>query len=439
MFKKNKPFILLIYVLIFINPFYTFCQNDTLHKKKEKKVQQLDVFNLFMSKKAHEKLNESNLYAKKDKLYIAAFPFVGYNPALGFCVGFTFNPAIYFGDVKHTPISSFAINGCYTAKKQILLSIRSNIYTNNADIILKGDWRYYCYSQATYGLGSDISTKDTNVFHVSTGDLGYIVSNSNYMMKFNYIRIYESIYKKIKDKFYLGLGFNYDYYYDIVDYRLNLDTTPIQLTAHYDYCIRNNFSYTKYTLSGINISAMIDSRDNSIRPTKGVYFNSTFRFNPTFIGSSQNSTTLNIEFRTYLRLSKRNPAHLIAFWSLNNFQLLGRTPYLDLMSIGWDTYNRSGRGYVQGRIRGVNYMYGEVEYRFPISPYSRILSGVVFVNASTTDNDTKTIKLFNDIAPAAGAGLRIMLNRKSLSNLTIDFGFGKDGSKGLFLNVNETF
>jgi len=33
----------------------------------------------------------------------------------------------------------------------------------------------------------------------------------------------------------------------------------------------------------------------------------------------------------------------------------------------------------------------------------------------------------------------VMLNKKSKSNVTIDMGFGLNGSKGLFLNINEAF
>jgi len=114
-------------------------------------------------------------------------------------------------------------------------------------------------------------------------------------------------------------------------------------------------------------------------------------------------------------------------------------PYLDLPAIGWDTYGRTGRGYVQGRIRGVDYMYGEVEYRFPISPKTHVLSGVVFFNATTCNNDDNSQQLFEYIAPGAGAGLRVMINKKSNSNLTVDMGFGLNGSRGIFLNINEAF
>jgi outer membrane protein assembly factor BamA len=199
------------------------------------------------------------------------------------------------------------------------------------------------------------------------------------------------------------------------------------------------FNPEGYTASGIVLSVLYDSRDNSIRPVKGIYAVFAPRFNFDFLGSSKNSVQLHTEFRTYLGLSAKNPAHLIAFWYQGDLLLGGKTGYLNLPSIGWDTYGRTGRGYVQGRIRGVNFLYGEAEYRFPISRYTRILSGVAFVNVSTANDDLKDVRIFQYLAPAFGAGLRVMLNKRSLSNLTIDFGVGTNGSKGVFINVSETF
>jgi outer membrane protein assembly factor BamA len=407
-------------------------------EKMHKTVQQQDVFYAFSRPSKKDSLAKKVRHVKPYKLYIAAFPFVGYNPALGFLGGITFNPAVYLGPIATTPISAFAIGATYTAKKQTMILARSNVFTKDAGWLLRGDWRLYFYTQPTYGLGSGITIKDTTFMNINTGGVGYAIDNTAEPMKFNYIRFYEAVYKKITGKFYLGMGYYLDKYYKINDQSLKLDTLPQLLTEHYEYSERNNINTEKYCISGISASFVIDERDNSIRPTKGMYVNFEMRFNPIFLGSTKNSTRIFAEFRKYVGLSKKNPAHLLAFWSINSFLTSGSEPYLALPSIGWDTYNRTGRGYVQGRIRGVDYMYAEMEYRFPISRYTRILSGVAFANISTASNDLNT-KLFKFFDPAAGVGLRIMLNKNSLSNLTIDYGFGLDGSHGLFLNINETF
>ena len=40
---------------------------------------------------------------------------------------------------------------------------------------------------------------------------------------------------------------------------------------------------------------------------------------------------------------------------------------------------------------------------------------------------------------AAGAGLRIMLDRKGRMNLTVEYARGENGSSGLYIYVGESF
>ncbi|MCX6279963.1 MAG: BamA/TamA family outer membrane protein [Bacteroidetes bacterium] len=434
--KKVHHFILFFIVMLALQ---TVSKDVCAQNESPKQVVQGDVFDLFLSKEKRARLHGEVVTIKPFKLYISAFPFVGYNPALGFVVGGTFNPAVYLGDIRNTPISAFAVNVNFTTRSQMLLSVRSSIFTSNADMFLKGDWRFYLFSQPTYGLGSDITGIDTSRWIMHSGDLCYSVNDVAEPMKFDYIRLYETINKRIVGRFYLGVGYHLDWFLNITDEYQNLESKPARVSQHYLYSEKYGFNPQKYSASGLVFSILYDSRDNSIRPVKGIYACLVPRFNLDILGSSKNSVSLNAEFRTYVGLSKRNPAHLIAFWYQSQFLLDGKLGYLNLPAVGWDTYGRTGRGYVQGRIRGVNYIYGEVEYRFPISRYTRILSGVVFTNASTSDSDMKSVRLFEYIAPSAGAGLRVMLNKRSLSNLTIDMGFGLNGSKGVFLNVSETF
>jgi hypothetical protein len=107
-----------------------------------------------------------------------------------------------------------------------------------------------------------------------------------------------------------------------------------------------------------------------------------------------------------------------------------------LPAIGWDTYNRSGRGYIQGRFRGLNMVYNEAEYRFPISN-SGLFGGVLFVNATTASNYFN--KLFASTAFACGGGLRMQLDKRARTNITVDIGIGQDMSSGIYFNLQETF
>ena len=430
--KRNYVYPPLISVLILM------C-SAAAGQEKSKTTEQKDIFDVIRSKKSKEKHLSDTITIQPDKLYISAFPIIGYNPALGAVIGATFNPAVYFGDPSNTPISAFATNFQLTSKKQLMISLRSSIFTSKANFIFKGDWRFYMYYQPTYGLGSNIRGVDSTSWVMPNGDIAYSASEEAEPMRFEFVRFYETVNKRIKGRFYLGAGYSLDYHWNIQDSKLNLDSGHVFETQHYLYSVNNGFNPKAYCTSGLVLSFLYDSRDNTCRPTKGIYASIIPQFNFTWLGSSGSSITIFTEFRTYVRLSRHNPAHLIAFWYSGGFVASGVLPYLDLPAIGWDTYGRTGRGYVQGRIRGVDYLYGEVEYRFPISPHTRIFSGVVFANAATCNNADNSIKVLEYIAPGFGAGLRVMLNKKSKANLTIDMGFGLNDSRGLFLNINEAF
>ena len=409
-------------------------------QEKQKTFQQDDVFSLF-AKKEKRKISDSlnALPVVVYKPYFAATPFIGYNPAYGMLVGVATSIGMYLGNPINTPISSASVGLNLTTKDQILFTVRTNVVTGGSRFILRGDWRYLIFSQPTYGLGTGIKMHtNRGIVFDNEGETASFPPEAQ-PLNYNYIRLYETVFLNLTNKLYFGIGYCLDDYTKIVDHNLNLDTGSQTITSHYKYSTEHGFNPEKYTMSGLSLELLLDSRDNSIRPVKGFFANIGFRPNLAFLGSTKSSWMLNTEFRTYISVSKRRPGHLIGFWYLGQFTENGKVPYLGLPALTWDMYNRAGRGYVQGSIRGVNFLYGETEYRFPISRFTGILGGVLFINVTTASSDDKTRKLFENFDPAMGAGLRIMFNRKTLSNLCIDAGFGADGTVGVYFNLNEVF
>ena len=84
-------------------------------------------------------------------------------------------------------------------------------------------------------------------------------------------------------------------------------------------------------------------------------------------------------------------------------------------------------------------VYGETEFRFPISPKTGVLGGVVFVNAVTASNKDANIHLFDYINPGAGIGIRLLFNRPSRTNVQFDYAAGSYGSTGAYLGLQEAF
>jgi len=80
--------------------------------------------------------------------------------------------------------------------------------------------------------------------------------------------------------------------------------------------------------------------------------------------------------------------------------------------------------------------YFETEYRFGITN-NGLLGGVAFINLQHFSKDISAA--YNTIFPGYGLGLRLKLNKHSGANLCIDYGFGKNGSRGFFVNLGEIF
>jgi hypothetical protein len=380
--------------------------------------------------------------AKKEKnLSIIPLPVIAYNPTTAWMLGLAPGASWFMGDASNTSISSGLGSLIYTTKKQWILTAKTNVFLDGDSWNLMGDWRYFITSQPTYGIGTGPqSAKPVGQgIEYDDGLFSEPIPDAQ-MMEFNYFRFHETALKRIPDsRFFVGLGYHLDIHSDIKDNLLDLDAeTPI-ITSHYGYQTLKEFSTENYTLSGISLNGLLDSRDNAVNPYSGRYAFVNLRINPKFLGSDKNSTLLWLEYRDYIHLNPERPRHLIGFWTYGWFVTSGDVPYMDLPAVGWDQFGRSGRAYTQGRFRSEDIVYGEIEYRFPLQKNKETFGGVVFVNTTTGSNKMADINLFQHLDYAYGAGLRVMLNKKSRANLNLDFAWGKYGASGFYLGINEVF
>ncbi|MCK5908195.1 MAG: BamA/TamA family outer membrane protein, partial [Flavobacteriales bacterium] len=359
---------------------------------------------------------------KKGKVYFAPLPLLMSNPTFGFMYGVAASTSAYFGDPNTTRLSTSLGSISYTTMKQFMFTFKSNVYLENDSWILLGDMRYFNTSQPTFGLGTGHqSAKMADGYEYEAGFFSEPVP-SGQMMEFQFIRFHETAFKQINGDFYIGAGYHMDYHYQIKDNLLNLDTVPPTITSHYLYNQQYGFDNEQYILSGISLNALYDSRDNAANTYKGRYALVTFRINPTWLGSSKNSTSLWLEYREYIALSKKaQPSHMLAIWMYGNFQTSGALPYLDLPALGWDQFGRSGRAYTQGRFRGESLVYSELEYRVHILGTKKnpdFMGAVAFVNATTANNPDTGIDVFEYMNLGYGVGLRFMMNKTSRTNVT---------------------
>lgn len=367
---------------------------------------------------------------------LIVFPIIGSNPATGFMVGLGGQYAFKMPESSMYSMMSGSLQA--TTKSQYLVIFKNNIYTKKEKIFFTGDWRFQIFSQSTYGLGTNSPEGGVLDYQFGLAGLETTADSLAQPMKYNFLRIHQMMAFKIKKSMYLGFGLKLDGYSKINDEKLKLNPGDTLITSHYAYSKKYGFNTDKYYASALHASFVIDKRDNMIRPYKGYFLDVSWNGAFEWLGSEKNANMLNTEWRSYHSLSKRNPAHLIAFWLIGQFSPEGEFPYMTLPATSYDQRSRSGRGYTQGRFRGNQYSYGEAEYRFPISKCGGVWSGVAFANATTANNPALGLGLFESIQPGYGLGLRIMLDKSTRTNLTLDYGFGKKSS-GFYLAVSETF
>jgi outer membrane protein assembly factor BamA len=380
--------------------------------------------------------NKTNVIKEEKKVSLLLFPIIGSNPATGFMVGVGGQAA--FKILQSSKYSAISGSIQFTTKNQFLFLVKNNIYTKSDRIFLSGDWRFLIYSQSTYGLGTNSPTGGALQYQYNLA--GAETNNDSLIqpMTFDFLRVHQSVSFKIFPAFYLGVGYNLDAYFKIVDEKLRLNPGDTLQTSHYAYSQYYGFDTKKYFSSALNINVIYDTRDNMINPYKGCYARLSWNGAMEFLGSDKKGDFYQLEWRSFHKLSKKNPRHLMAFWLMGDFSPPGEFPYLILPATAYDQRSRSARGYTQGRFRGNNLVYGETEYRFPISACGGVLGGVLFLNATTASAAPQSVQLFEYIQPGYGFGLRVMVDKRSRTNLAIDIGFG-DKSVGFYLAASETF
>ncbi|WP_428328843.1 BamA/TamA family outer membrane protein [Mucilaginibacter sp.] len=352
---------------------------------------------------------------EKKQFYFSILPISSSVPGGSKALVTSTTAGFYLGPRKTTYLSSVTFAPYFNLKGRYGLPIHSSIWLKDNGYNIQGDTRFLVYPQYTWGLGGGQSEQD------------------RILVNFNYVRFYQSVYKRIDPSFYVGLGYNLDYYFSI---NTNNNPTPITLAQFTGYKYGTTDGNNSFS-SGLTLNFLYDTRQNSINPIPGIYANLIYRINSHVVGSDNNAQSLYVDFRKYVSLNKSDDGgkNLIAFWTYYWTTLTQGTPYLGLPGIGNDPYQRSGRGIEQNRYRGENLIYFETEYRKDIT-HNGLLGFVVFANANTA-SEVNTHR-FAYINPAAGAGLRIKFNKKSDTNICLDYGFSK-GYNDLVIGLGEAF
>ncbi|MFI5163442.1 MAG: hypothetical protein ACHQHN_19340 [Sphingobacteriales bacterium] len=371
-------------------------------------------------------------HKKADSLHkgsgITIVPNVAANPTIGFQGGIKAVAGIRLGDDPNTLLSVGATSASITTKGIVYFYVNHNIFTPGNKWNIQGN---FVVSKSVtpdygFGIGRNLNTSDINEKVLEDP------ARKVYPIHSYYFNFREKVYKEVADHLFLGAGMEFNIRRGITNKDTINNATPFSI-----YNNQHGFSKDHYSANGFLFNVEYTTRDNPNRAYKGIYFDAGFRINQSWISSTKNSVQFTTDIRKYISLSESSPETVLAFWNWGSYLLSGTIPYLELPGTARDGTFRSGRGYTAQYFKGTEFNDTEAEFRFPIL-INKFISGVVFGNMQT-GNDEQGTKLFQVFQPGYGAGLRVLFNKATRTNLALDYAFGRFGNRGFFLNLNEAF
>jgi hypothetical protein len=328
-------------------------------------------------------------------------PTLSVNPVTGVSAGVVASVATRHG-IAGGPVSSLQGAASVTTEGQAIVSLRSD-WRRSSRWSLVGDVRFAKYMQQTYGVG------------------GATPADARADLTYDWIRLHQTAYRRVAGSVEAGGGVH-------VDRQAAIEA-------------RDGGSIPEYVTpaptevaSGVSATVRLDSRDNALNAERGAYSRISYFAYLRSLGSNGHWQSLQADGRAYYRIPSGR-RQVVGAWLMAWSTVRGDPSYLNMPAIGWDTYGRSGRGYVAGRFRGYDWLYGEVEYRTDLLP-NGFIGAVAFVNVSAF---TDAARRFGPSAPGGGAGVRIKMDKRNGTNLALDFGWGRDGSRGVWFGLNEAF
>jgi outer membrane translocation and assembly module TamA len=136
---------------------------------------------------------------------------------------------------------------------------------------------------------------------------------------------------------------------------------------------------------------------------------------------------VNALYQKYWQVKRK---HIIAIQTKARYGF-GQVPFLDMSAVGNDDLLR---GYPKNRFRDINFIGGQLEYRFPL--FWRF-GMVTFAGAGDVFSSHKDLTL-QKLKYSIGTGLRFIANPSERLNIRLDYGYGKEGGYYYFV-VAESF
>jgi len=344
-------------------------------------------------------------------------PLIGAKPTTGLRIGAGASIEFPLGDPATTRISAITTGAMISTKKQFSVSMAPTLYGPDNAWQLDSD-DHFSQTQTRNGtLGTESRVEPSNVNYDS-------------------VRFFNTYSRRFAPSLYAGLGIYYAAQRNIAP--ASEDEAAFEASPFVTYSREHGFDLSRQVAAGPGATLVFDNRDVPADPSHGSLASATFRvYVKDFLGGDSNWNRLTLDVRTYRPLTRTN-RHTLALWGYGDFVTAGTAPYLSLPMTGGDPRGRSGRGYAEGQFRGERLVYAEAEYRATLTA-NGLFGMTLFANLTTAASLAANERLFDSVAPGGGAGLRLLLQKRSRTNLCFDFGFGRAGSFGFYVGLAEAF
>mgnify|MGYP005853922275 FL=1 len=299
-----------------------------------------------------------------------------------------------------TRLSYVKLLADYTQNRQLDVWASWNIFLKDESYLGKGEFRYRIFPDRFYGIGNRSEEEDVEKF------------------QYNLFSIKLLLLKKLQKGVFVGVDYQFASFHNFKN------------EAEGQLLQNNILGARGGNNSGFGLVFLIDTRDNVINASNGTLLEFSSYFYKDFFGSDFGYNNYNITYNQYLHL---NPAkrHVLAFNTVFNFNA-GGTPFMSLATVGNTDILR---GYSTNRFRDQNFIGTQAEYRMPLWWRFGLVGfagvGDVFERLGDVQRDT--------FKYSVGGGLRFAVNKKERMNIRLDYGFGRDDNRSLYISLTEAF
>jgi len=353
--------------------------------------------------------------AVRKGMTLVIVPVIGAQPKVGFKAGAGALMEFPLGPEDSTRFSSVMSSVTFSTEKQLGASLNPTIYGPGNAWKLEGRNSFNAKAADDVSLGTSSNVDGQSLDYQSTAFVNTF-----------YVRAWRQLY--------VGGGVIYTGQHQIAQGGGNAGvSSPFE-----SYSVANGFDLAQQSSAGGTVAFEFDNRDNQNDALSGWLVAADFhRYFNGFLGGASRWQEVFAEARTYRPLTS-DRRHNLAFWTYGDFVTNGVAPYLTLPTSAGDPDGRSDRGYAEGRFRGQQMVYAEVEYRGLLTA-NGLIGLVSFVNVSTLSNKETGERLFHSAAVGGGGGVRVLFSKRSRANLCFDVGVGRSGSHGVYLGLNDAF